>query len=163
MMPTTPYKTAKTALLLACFCGVTACNKPAQAPSEQDPAPTQAEADSKAAQPADRQAEKSTTQPPAQTDVYDFEAHGNEPFWLVGVQQDKLVYKTAELPEGIALPAQRQADGKGVSYAGEKDGVAYHLSISPSECFDDMSGEAFDMTATFTYGNNNFTGCAEGV
>lgn len=89
-----------------------------------------------------------------------FTARGNEPFWSVQVEGDTLTYTTPELQPGKVLQAQRQALAKGVTFRGQDAGSDFTLDIQTTPCEDTMSGEPFEFTATFKYGDKTVTGCA---
>ena len=89
-----------------------------------------------------------------------FTARGNEPFWSVQVEGDTLTYTTPELQPGKVLQAQRQAHAKGVTFSGQEAGSDFTLDIQTTQCEDTMSGEPFEYTATFKYGDETVTGCA---
>ena len=59
-----------------------------------------------------------------------------------------------------ALQAQRTAHAKGVYFTGHDEGRAFTLDIQGVPCQDTMSGEPFEFTATFKYGEQTLTGCA---
>lgn len=89
-----------------------------------------------------------------------FTARGNEPFWSVQVEGNTLTYTTPELQPGKVLQAQRQAHAKGVTFNGQDAGSGFTLDIQTTPCEDTMSGEPFEYTATFKYGDETVTGCA---
>jgi uncharacterized membrane protein len=89
-----------------------------------------------------------------------FTARGNEPFWSVQVEGDTLAYTTPELQPGKVLQARRQAHAKGVTFSGQDAGSGFALDIQTIACEDTMSGEPFEFTATFKYGDETVTGCA---
>ena len=89
-----------------------------------------------------------------------FTARGNEPFWSVQVEGDTLTYSTPELQPGRAMQAQRTAHAKGVGFTGQDEGRDFNLDIQDTACEDTMSGEAFEFTAVFQYGDRTLKGCA---
>lgn len=89
-----------------------------------------------------------------------FTARGNEPFWLVRVDGSALTYSTPDLQPGRVLQAQRTDDAGGVVFTGNDAGQAFTLHISERACQDSMSGEPFEFTATFQYGEQSMDGCA---
>ena len=89
-----------------------------------------------------------------------FTARGNEPFWSVQVEGNSLTYTTPELQPGKLLQAQRRAHAKGVTFSGQDAGSGFTLDIQTVPCEDTMSGEPFEFTATFKYGDETVTGCA---
>ena len=89
-----------------------------------------------------------------------FTARGNEPFWSVQVEGGSLTYATPELQPGRHMRAERTAHAQGVQFTGHDEGRAFTLDIRGVPCEDTMSGEPFEFTATFKYGDETFTGCA---
>lgn len=89
-----------------------------------------------------------------------FTARGNEPFWSVKVEGNTLTYSTPELQPGRAMQAQRVTHAKGVGFTGQDQGRDFNLDIQGTACEDTMSGEAFEFTAVFQYGERTLTGCA---
>ena len=87
-------------------------------------------------------------------------AHGNEPFWAIEVDGDRLLWKTPELPEGRALVAERRVHATGAGYTGNDGGKPFSLVILVEPCSDGMSDRAYDYTATWTYAGQAMHGCA---
>lgn len=88
-------------------------------------------------------------------------AFGNEPFWSVRVEGETLVFSTPENQAGTVLQARRVPSLVGVVMLGEADGREFNLTISPGECNDGMSDNRYEHTATWTYGDTTYRGCAE--
>lgn len=57
-----------------------------------------------------------------------------------------------------AAPAPR-ADG--VAYAGSDGDNAFDLQLVRADCSDGMSDRNYAYTATFTYGDSDYRGCAD--
>ena len=87
-------------------------------------------------------------------------AHGNEPFWAIEVDGDRLLWKTPELPEGRVLVAERRVHATGAGYAGNDGGKPFSLVILAEPCSDGMSDRTYDYTATWTYAGQAMHGCA---
>lgn len=105
--------------------------------------------------------EKDTsTQKEAQ--AFSYEVYGNEPDWSIVVSEDnKLAFSTPDQENDLVFEAQRSAYAKGSEYTGEKDGKAFHLDLNAKACNDSMSGESYDMTATFEFDGQTYKGCAK--
>ena len=105
------------------------------------------------------------TRPPASAEAPAhgdrFVAHGNEPFWSIEADGDRLLWKTPEQPQGRLLPARRVVHAMGAAYTGEDRGSAFSLVIFREPCQDGMSDRAYDFSATWTYGDRAMRGCAE--
>jgi len=87
-------------------------------------------------------------------------ARGNEPFWAIDVEGDVLHFVTPEMPEGRTLQSERIEHDKGVAFTGEDEGRPFSLDITRTGCSDSMSGEAFELTATWDYAGQRMHGCA---
>lgn len=98
--------------------------------------------------------------PGAFDSIHAFTARGNEPFWRVQVEDGTLHYSTPELQPGKTLQARRAGVGTGVTFSGLDAGQPFTLRITHVPCQDSMSGESFEFTATFQYGDQSMTGCA---
>lgn len=89
-----------------------------------------------------------------------FHARGNEPFWSVEVARDRLLYNTPDTQPGVELAATRTDTATDVEFRGVHGGKDFVLIITPGQCEDSMSGQAYDYTATFSDGERQLTGCA---
>ncbi|WP_222565626.1 COG3650 family protein [Novilysobacter antarcticus] len=89
-----------------------------------------------------------------------FHARGNEPFWSVEVVGDTLLYNTPDTQPGVELAATRNDTATDVEFRGVHGGKDFVLIITPGQCEDSMSGQAYDYTATFSDGERQLTGCA---
>lgn len=86
---------------------------------------------------------------------------GNEPFWNVNVEGDRLVYSTPDDPTGVRLQGQRRVIPGGVEIAGSHDGRAFVLTVAEGECGDGMSDATYRLVARFRFGDIDFSGCGE--
>jgi len=100
------------------------------------------------------------TAPPVAANADRLVAHGNEPFWAIEVEGDRLLWKTPELPEGRALVAERRVHATGAGYTGTDGGKPFSLVILAEPCSDGMSDRTYDYTATWTYAGQAMHGCA---
>ncbi|AUH33862.1 COG3650 family protein [Paracoccus tegillarcae] len=99
----------------------------------------------------------------AQAETYNtqaFVARGNEPFWNIEAAGDSVLYKTPANPAGRSINVRRLVFANGVEYVGTLDGSVFALTIRGDDCVDDMSGEAFPMTAVLKIGGRMNNGCA---
>lgn len=92
---------------------------------------------------------------------YAYVATGSEPDWTVQVTSDnKLIFLTPNNTDGVALSAERSAYAKGVEYTGTHNNKPFHLNLNGKSCNDTMSDKSYDMTATFEFNGEKYTGCA---
>ena len=146
---------ASLSLLLA------ACN-PSQPTSESSP---QAEA----AAPAVTTAPPATEAPVAKraagqentAPLQIFRAFGTEPFWNVNVEDATLTYTTPEDQTGVVMQGERRPVTGGVEIAGNHDGKAFVLTVSPGDCSDGMSDNRYELIAIFRFGDAEYRGCGE--
>lgn len=93
---------------------------------------------------------------------FSYVAYGNEPDWSIVVSEDnKLTFSTPDQENDVVFEAQRSVYAKGSEYSGEKDGKAFYLNLNGNACEDTMSGESYDMTATFEFDGQTYKGCAK--
>jgi len=93
-----------------------------------------------------------------------YTARGNEPFWSVTIQEPTIVFKTPEQEVSYPYAAPKEESNLIAfesSTASDTMTSTIRITISVSECFDSMSGEAFPYTATVTRDGTTYTGCAE--
>ena len=88
-------------------------------------------------------------------------AFGTEPFWNVEAQGGRLVFTTPEDQAGKVLHGRRIPSLVGTVIAGDDGGRHFQLGITPGACSDGMSDNHYDHKATFSYGEAQYTGCAE--
>jgi uncharacterized membrane protein len=86
-------------------------------------------------------------------------ARGTEPFWAVEVDGGRLVWKTPDQPEGMAVSAGRRIDGAGVRYVARDDSM-FELAIAAGRCSDGMSDLVYPFIATWTHDGRTWRGCA---
>ncbi|MFC0677313.1 COG3650 family protein [Lysobacter korlensis] len=87
-------------------------------------------------------------------------ARGTEPFWLVEVERERLLWKTPEQPEGRWLSAERHVGARSARYSGHDGATAFALEITAAPCSDGMSDLAYPFTAVWFYGAATQRGCA---
>ncbi len=150
-------------MLLSCVAAATllmGCDPP-----ESAPPPPESNAGTDVSAPAPLTAENPADAVAAgEVGATRFHARGNEPFWSVTVDGQSLVYSTPDLQPGVHLVATRTDNPTGVQFNGrDGDGDGdFVLIITPGHCQDSMSGHMFDYTATFSYRDQRYTGCASG-
>jgi uncharacterized membrane protein len=90
-----------------------------------------------------------------------YRAIGTEPFWSVRTEGDRLLFTTPENQTGTQLAGTPTVRADGIRYAGSDGGTAFELDIKRGQCSDGMSDTVYAYTATFRYGETEYTGCAE--
>ena len=90
-----------------------------------------------------------------------FRAFGTEPFWNVNVEDSRLTYTTPEDQTGVVMQGERRPETGGVEIAGNHDGKAFTLTVSPGDCSDGMSDHRYELIAIFRYGDVEYRGCGE--
>ncbi len=85
---------------------------------------------------------------------------GTEPFWGGQSAGGMLTYSTPENIAGSTISVERFAGNNGVSLAGELDGAAFDLVVTPGDCSDGMSDRAYPFVATLKLGEETRFGCA---
>jgi uncharacterized membrane protein len=90
-----------------------------------------------------------------------YRAIGTEPFWNVHTAGDRLLFTTPENQAGTQLTGTHTLWADGIRYAGSDGGTAFELDIRRGQCSDGMSDTVYAYTATFRYGQTEYTGCAE--
>ncbi|MDN7125443.1 META domain-containing protein [Pseudidiomarina terrestris] len=87
-------------------------------------------------------------------------ARGNEPFWLVNVNQDQALLRTPG-DEQLFAPISRQTlnDAAPYSYAIEL-AATQQLLLDEAICYDSMTGQSFPYTARFKNAEKLWRGCA---
>jgi uncharacterized membrane protein len=95
--------------------------------------------------------------PPA----YIVAARGTEPFWLVEVHEQRMVWRQPEEPKELVFgaPDTQNAEG-GVRYAALQGAHQLELIVHGQACRDAMSGEYFAYTAKASFDRKELTGCA---
>lgn len=86
-------------------------------------------------------------------------ARGTEPFWAVEVDSGRLVWRTPEQPEGVAVAVERRTEGGRVLYVA-RDDAGMALEVVPGRCSDGMSDLVYPFTATWTRAGRAWRGCA---
>ena len=85
---------------------------------------------------------------------------GTEPFWSAEATGNRLLYRTAEDPDGMTVTVERFAGRGGLSFSGSAGGAAFDLTVTPGECSDGMSDATYPYTATLSVGGETRFGCA---
>lgn len=85
---------------------------------------------------------------------------GTEPFWGGRSAGGRLTYSTPENIDGQTISVERFAGNNGLSLAGELDGAAFDLAVTPGECSDGMSDRTYPFVATLKIGEEMRFGCA---
>ena len=99
---------------------------------------------------------------PAPTAPASLRVVGNEPFWGIRIEGDRLHFTTMEDQAGKHLVAAAAADGGGLRYAGAGgDGTAFELRLVREACSDGMSDRSYAWRADFRYGGTDYRGCAD--
>jgi uncharacterized membrane protein len=93
--------------------------------------------------------------------AYVVAARGNEPFWAVEVNADRIVWRQPEEPKEIAFGAPQTEDAEGaVRYVASGAGHEVEVLIDAQPCRDSMSGEFFAYSAKAKLDGREFSGCA---
>ncbi|WP_233998221.1 COG3650 family protein [Erythrobacter sp. QSSC1-22B] len=85
---------------------------------------------------------------------------GTEPFWGGESAGGTLTYSTPETIDGRTISVERFAGNNGLSIAGELDGAAFDLVVTPGDCSDGMSDRTYPFVATLQIGEETRFGCA---
>ena len=93
--------------------------------------------------------------------TYVVAARGTEPFWLVEVHEQRMIWRQPEEPKELIFgaPDMQNAEG-GVRYAGVQGAHELELIVHAQACRDAMSGEYFAYTAKAMLDRKELTGCA---
>ena len=87
-------------------------------------------------------------------------AVGTEPFWSVEVDPGELTYATPERLLGASAPAERKADGTGITWHAMLEGQPLVLRVEAGQCSDGMSDAVYPYRATLTVAGQQRRGCA---
>lgn len=88
-------------------------------------------------------------------------ARGSEPFWLVEVRQDAMIWRQPNDPKEIMLGAPQTENVEGAARYHARTGEhELYLMIDAQACRDPMSGEFFAYSAKALLDGKEFTGCA---
>lgn len=88
-------------------------------------------------------------------------ARGNEPGWQVTVSETEMTFRPLGGGAVTIKPVPKPIMADGVeTYAAKVDGKAFSLVVAGAVCVDTMSGMPFPKTATVTFGERSFRGCA---
>ena len=90
-----------------------------------------------------------------------FRAFGTEPFWGVNVEGATLTYTTPEDQQGQVMQGTRRSLDGGVEITGIHAGQAFALTVVSGDCNDGKSDNAYELVATFRYGELDYKGCGE--
>lgn len=92
----------------------------------------------------------------------DFVAHGNDPSWMLEIDQEKNVFfQTLPLQEvSISAPIQApEISGNTMRYSFQSDKGKLDIELIKSECIDSMSGETNAYTVKVTVSGTTYNGC----
>jgi uncharacterized membrane protein len=107
---------------------------------------------------AAQDAVKGCSAPPG---AYVVAARGQEPFWAVEVNEDRIVWRQPDEPKEIAFGAPQTEDAEGaVRYLASGAGREVDVLIEAEPCRDSMSGEFFAYSAKAKLDTREFSGCA---
>jgi uncharacterized membrane protein len=97
------------------------------------------------------------------TPTWQFNAHGNEPFWSVMVYADSLVLKRPEGAGVVFAGAAPTSEEKAQLWNTATAAKVHRMSLRLDDigCVDSMSGEYFSLAATATVDGEKLKGCAE--
>jgi heat shock protein HslJ len=97
---------------------------------------------------------------PAAAQQSDFVARGNEPGWIVRMNDASLTFETmGGAPVTIApAPAAETIDGVKI-YKATVDGQPFQVSVADELCVDTMSGMPHPATVSVESGGQHFQGC----
>lgn len=102
----------------------------------------------------------------------DFYARGNEPFWALDIDFDKVFKFTTMSGAAINTPPLDAVQGQGaqeIRYEGETEAGKIIITLSAGECIDNMSGASFTHAVTVEHRQGNeteytrYTGCGRFV
>jgi uncharacterized membrane protein len=93
--------------------------------------------------------------------TYVVAARGTEPFWLVEVHEQRMVWRQPEEPKELIFgaPETQHSEG-GVRYSGLQGAHELELIVHAQACRDAMSGEYFAYTAKAMLDGKELSGCA---
>ncbi len=96
----------------------------------------------------------------ADTATEPFRSRGNEPFWSLYMNPDRIVFAPMEgEPVTVTpVPAGRR-DGNATTYEASAGGGPFRLTVADTVCTDSMSGMPFPKTVTVVLGAETFSGC----
>ncbi len=91
----------------------------------------------------------------------DFRAIGQEPGWMIEIDNGKSIYVLADYGEKkVTTPAPAPRDSAGLTiYEATADTHRLTIVIRKTTCHDAMSGEEMTHTVTFTLDGNEYQGC----
>lgn len=137
-------------LLLAGLTGLTACSQPVS--TNEAPSEVAAVAADDRAGPASETTAEALPQA--------FIAFGNEPFWSVRVDGDRLHWSSPENMDGIDFTAQVEQLPTQRDYRGQLQGQAVSLGISHGPCSDGMSDQVHPWRVSWSIDGRVLDGCA---
>jgi heat shock protein HslJ/uncharacterized lipoprotein NlpE involved in copper resistance len=95
-------------------------------------------------------------------ETVDFRATGNEPFWNLEIDFDKVMKFTTLNGDSIQTPVppmQQDTSGKARILNVKTESGSLNIQLYPTGCLDSMSGKVSDYAVTVNYGRNSFKGC----
>ena len=96
---------------------------------------------------------------------YDFRAIGQEPGWMVEVESGRRMHVLADYGdiEFITGPPLEEEVGGATVYRAEQENQEVVLRVTPGDCQDVMSGEAFPARATLELDGRLLEGCGQAL
>lgn len=94
-----------------------------------------------------------------------YRAQGNEPGWTVTIEAGDVTFQAGYDDPAIALPViadQQAAHGIRIIRA-QAGGNAAVITMTPQNCQDSMSGEAFAHKVEVSYNEHSYTGCGQSL
>lgn len=105
-----------------------------------------------------------TEDTPTQTAILEFSCRGTEPFWLVEIYQDSIVYERAGGKKIIYPPFKAQTKGDSTVYMTQAmvygDTSSMVIKITPDSCSDGMSDHVYPFSVTIFRNGEILKGCA---
>jgi uncharacterized membrane protein len=95
----------------------------------------------------------------------DFRAIGQEPGWMLEIDNEKSIYVLADYGEKkVTTPAAAPRDSAGMTiYDVTTDAHRLTIRIQPLPCADAMSGEQMTHTVTFNLDGTEYRGCGRSL
>jgi uncharacterized membrane protein len=101
---------------------------------------------------------------PAQAGVFEFSCRGTEPFWLVEIYPDSIIYQRAGGPKVLYPYASPQIKGDSTHYETKiklhNKLSVMHIKLVADSCSDGMSDQLYPYTAIIERDGELLQGCA---
>lgn len=105
-----------------------------------------------------------TEDKPQEPAVFEFSCRGTEPFWLIEVYPDSIVYERAGGKKILYPASKAQAKGDSTFYITQTivygDTSNLTIKIAPDSCSDGMSDQVYPFSATIFRDGEVLRGCA---